>query len=77
MLVGHIVLNMKMTSLLGKRVLCKAGCKVIFDDKKSQVILNNKVILTGYEVPSSNIWTLSICQEEQWSTPGSMKSTQP
>jgi hypothetical protein len=33
-LIGHIVLDMKMASLLGIRVLCKAGCTVIFDDEK-------------------------------------------
>jgi hypothetical protein len=33
-LIGHIVLNMKMASLLGIHILCKAGCKDIFDDDK-------------------------------------------
>jgi hypothetical protein len=33
-LIGHIVPYMKMASLLGIRVLCKAGCKVIFEDEK-------------------------------------------
>jgi hypothetical protein len=77
MLVGHIILEMEMASLLGIRVLCKAGCKVIFNDEKCQVILNNKVILTGYKDPLSDLWTLLICQEEQWTTPGLMKLTRP
>jgi hypothetical protein len=64
MLVGHIVPEMKMASLLGIQVLCKAGCTVIFDDKKFQVIFNDKVILTGYKDPLSNLWTLPIYQEE-------------
>jgi hypothetical protein len=33
-LIGHIVPDMKMASLLGIPILCKAGCKVIFDDEK-------------------------------------------
>jgi hypothetical protein len=33
-LIGRIVPDMKMASLLGIRILCKAGCKVIFDDEK-------------------------------------------
>jgi hypothetical protein len=33
-LIGHIVPDMKMASLLGICVLCKAGCEVIFDDEK-------------------------------------------
>jgi hypothetical protein len=55
-LLGHIVPEMKMTSLLGTRILCKVQGRLqsIFDDKKCQVIFNNKVILTGYKVPSSN-----------------------
>ena len=32
-LTGHIIPDMKMASLLGIRVLCKAGCKVIFDNE--------------------------------------------
>ena len=77
MLVGHIVPKMKMASLLGIRVLRKADCKVVFDGKKCQVIVSNKVILTGYKDPWSNLWTLLICQEEQWTTPKSIKLTRP
>ena len=38
-LTGHIVPDMKMASLLGIRVLCKAGCEVIFNDQKCRIIL--------------------------------------
>jgi hypothetical protein len=76
-LVGHIVHKMKIASLLGIQVLCKAHCKVIFDEEKCQVIFNHKVILTGYKDPSSNLWTLPICQEKQGTTPGLMKLTRP
>jgi hypothetical protein len=55
-LLGHIVPKMKMAPLLGIRVLFKVQGRLqsIFDDKKCQVIFNNKVILTGIKVPSSN-----------------------
>ncbi len=33
-LIGYIVPNMKMASLLGMHSRCKTGCKVIFDDEK-------------------------------------------
>jgi hypothetical protein len=46
-LIGHIVLEMKMASLVGIRILCKAGCKVVFDDEKCQVNFG------GY--PTSNL----------------------
>jgi hypothetical protein len=33
-LIGHIVPEMKLGSLLSICILCKVGCKVIFDDEK-------------------------------------------
>jgi hypothetical protein len=38
-LIGHIVPEMKMASLLGICILCKAGCKVIFDEKSVKLII--------------------------------------
>jgi hypothetical protein len=38
-LIGNIVPDMKMASLLGIRVLCKAGCKVILTMKNVELIL--------------------------------------
>jgi hypothetical protein len=51
-LIGDIVPKMMMASLLGIRVLCKAGCQVSFDDKKCKVIYKGKVILTGIQGPN-------------------------
>ncbi len=39
-LTGHIMPDMPTTSLFGIRNLCKAGCKVLFDDDKCLVILS-------------------------------------
>jgi hypothetical protein len=61
-LIGHIVPDMKTASLLGICILCKAGCKVIFDDEKCQVNFKGNTILTGYKDPASNLWMLPIFQ---------------
>ncbi len=42
MLTGHIVPSLKVVSLIGIRPLCKAGCKVVFDNEKCEVIFSNK-----------------------------------
>ncbi len=55
---------MTTASLFGICILCKAGCKVLFDDDKCQVIYNSKVILTGYKDPVSDLWTLPILPSE-------------
>ncbi len=63
-LTGHIMPDMTAASLFGIQILCKAGCKVLFDDNKCQVIYNSKVILTGYKDPVGNLWTLPILPSE-------------
>jgi hypothetical protein len=44
-LLGHIVPSLTVALLIGIRPLCKADCKVTFDDKKCDVILDGKFIL--------------------------------
>jgi hypothetical protein len=39
MLTGHTVPNLAIASLFGIRVLCKAGCKVVFDDDECMFTL--------------------------------------
>jgi hypothetical protein len=48
-ILGHIVPGLAVASLVGIRPLCKAGCKVIFDDEKCEVIYNDDVILHGFK----------------------------
>jgi hypothetical protein len=43
-LTGHIVPSLSIASLIGIRPLCKTGCKVIFDNKKCNVVFNGVVI---------------------------------
>ena len=59
-LTGHIMPEMSTASLFGIHILCKAGCKVTFDDDKCQVFYNDAIILTGYKDPISDLWTLPI-----------------
>jgi hypothetical protein len=59
-LTGHIVLGLSEASLMGIRVLCKAGCKVFFTDTKCEVRYKNKVILNGIKDPTTDLWTLPI-----------------
>jgi hypothetical protein len=44
-LTGHILPSLTIASLIGISPLCKAGCKVTFDNSKCDVIFKGKVIL--------------------------------
>jgi hypothetical protein len=57
-LTGHIVPSLSITSLIGIRPLCKVECKVIFDNKKCDMMFNGVVILRGFKDPSTGLWTL-------------------
>jgi len=59
-LTGHIVPGLAMASLLGIRILCKAGCVVTFTDETCEVRFNKKLILQGTKDPSTDLWTLPI-----------------
>jgi hypothetical protein len=69
-LMGHIVPHLAIASLIGIRLLCKARCKVIFDDMKCDVIYDGKVILRGNKDPSTDLWTLPIPTGRMRTTPG-------
>jgi hypothetical protein len=59
-LTGHIVPRLLITSLIGRCVLCKAGCKVVFTKNNCDVIYNNKVILQWTKDPSTDLLMLPI-----------------
>ena len=77
-LMGHIVPDMKMASLLGVRVLCKAGYTVIFDNDACRIIFDSNTILTGHKDPTSDLWTLPILPTEHLlrTTPSSDLTTE-
>jgi hypothetical protein len=70
-LIGHIILHLEIASLIGIRLLCKAGCKVIFDDRKCDVVYNGNIILQGFKDPSTNMWMLPIPKGGVGTTHGS------
>jgi hypothetical protein len=59
-LTGHIVLSLTIASLIGICPLYKAGCTVVFNIEKYDVMFKGKVILLGYKDPTTNLWTLPI-----------------
>ncbi len=63
LLKAHIVPDLTVASLISIRVLCKAGCVVIFTDKMCPVKYGGKVILRGYKYPSTDLWILPIMLE--------------
>jgi hypothetical protein len=77
MLTGRIVPSLKVTSLIGIRPLCEAGCKVVFENEKCEVIFNNKVILMGHKDPSTDLWTLPLPTGRMWTSPTSDAVTTP
>ncbi len=66
-LVGHIVPNLAMASLVGICLLCKAGCQVLFDNEKCDIIYNGQVILRQFKDPSRDLWTIPIKTSKMWS----------
>ncbi len=57
---GHIVPELTVASLVGIRILCKLGCTVVFTDTACYVFYQEKLILTGYKDPSTDLWVLPI-----------------
>ena len=76
LLTGHIVPSLKIASLIGIQLLCKAGCKVMFDNNKCEVWYNGKVILAGTKDPATNLWTLPIPRGGMETTPASAPTQQ-
>ncbi len=52
--------ELTVASLVGKRILCKLGCTVLFTDTACYVTYQGQVILTGYKDPSTDLWVLPI-----------------
>jgi hypothetical protein len=59
-LVGHVVPKLSIASLIGIRVLCDAGCEVVFTKTNCDVWYKGKVTLSGTKDPSTDLWTLPI-----------------
>ncbi len=59
-LVGHVVPKLTIASLIGIKVLCNAGCKVLFTKNKCDVWYKGNIILCGKKDPFTDLWTLPI-----------------
>jgi hypothetical protein len=59
-LVGHIVPKLSIALLIGIRVLCDAGCEVVFTKTNCNVWYKGKIILREKKDPSTDLWTLPI-----------------
>jgi hypothetical protein len=68
-LMGHIIPDLKIASLIGICPLCKVGCKVIFDNEKCDVVYKGNIILRGYKDPTTDLWTLPITKKGMRTTP--------
>jgi hypothetical protein len=75
-LMGHIVQSLAIASLMSICPLSKAGCTVVFKNKKCDVMINKKVILHGYKDPTTNLWMLPITNKV-CTTPGPTVLPQP
>jgi hypothetical protein len=59
-LVGHVVPKLTIALLIGIRILCNAGCKVLFTKTNCNMWYNGNVILSGKKDPFTDLWTLPI-----------------
>jgi hypothetical protein len=75
-LMGHIVHLLRVASLIRIHLLCKAGCSVVFDNQKCDLILNGDVILRGYKDSATDLWMLPL-PTRVCTTPGTNVLPQP
>ena len=59
-LMGHVVPKLSIALLIGIRVLCDAGCEVLFTKTNCNVWYKGKGILSGTKDLSTDLWTLPI-----------------
>jgi len=55
-----IVPALNVASLIGIRILCKVGCRVIFTDTAGYVKYYGKIILWGTKDSSTDLWVLPL-----------------
>jgi hypothetical protein len=69
-LVGHVVPKLSIALLIGIRVLCDAGCKVVLRKTNCDIWYKGKVILSGKKDSSTDLWTLPIGpkKKQKWNS---------
>ena len=71
---AHIIPKLKQQSLLSIVKICKAGCKIIFQQKICIVLFNNKVLMYGTICPRTNLWLVPL-KMQNWITKQNKKMT--
>ena len=57
---AHIVLGLAHASLISIKILCDAGCKVIYEDDECRVYYNKKLVWLGQREPQTGLWILPL-----------------
>ena len=55
---AHIVPGLAHTSLISIKILCDAGCRVVFEKAYCRVYYQNKIVWTGHREPNTGLWVL-------------------
>jgi len=59
-LTGHIAPGLTISSLIGIRVLCEAGCNVTFNKNYCHIIYKGVIIMRGHKDLTTDLWLLPI-----------------
>ena len=57
---AHVLPGLKHASLISIKVLCKAGCKAIYEGDTVKIIYKGKLVWLGTEDPSTELWVLPL-----------------
>lgn len=55
---AHIVPGLAHTSLISIKILCDAGCRVVFEKAYCRVYYQHKIVWTGHREPNTGLWVL-------------------
>ena len=57
---AHVLPGLKHASLISIKVLCKAGCKAIYEGDTVKIFYKGKLVWLGTEDPSTELWVLPL-----------------
>ena len=57
---GHVLRNLKSSSLLAMGPLCNDGCTVILTDKELAAVKQNKIVLQGWRNRRDGLWDIPL-----------------
>ena len=62
---AHIVPGLAYTSLVSIRILCNAGCEVIYKDENCLVYYDKKLVWKGKREPTTKLWVLPLASDKE------------